>query len=190
LDNAFLSSKHIVAVVSNTNRYILRKTLPKDLNSIYISRVTGKRLNSLWYSASNYQKNYAKNIYNFIENNYLSLDDIATYCVEYYIKNNDVWYLDHSDLKKLKKHSLSMSEKNYITQQNKFDLMVKEAGIQNVNTLFKTKENGHTLIYELYKSNHIDLVLFYRLIELTEVNENELNAKRLAKIIKQIKKGA
>lgn len=155
-----LTQKHVTAVISNVNRYLRRKNLPKDLDGFWITRVSKKKLDEIWDITFQWQKGIAGRVFSDIESNQYELRDFATYVALYAINEDDFYVGQYTpDVKKKIQNIVSLFSKSlYIDNVKKIEAIIKDANIKPTD-ITKINANGTSLVHDLLMSGEIDMVL-------------------------------
>jgi hypothetical protein len=155
-----LTQKHIPAVISNVNRYLKRKNLPRQLDDFWITRISQKKLNDVWDVTSQWQKDVSIQVFSDIESGSFSLVDFATYVALYSINENDFYVGKYSkDTKKKIKNIVKLFSKDlYIENIGKIEAIIKDAKIKP-SDITKVNISGTSLVYDLLMNGEISMVL-------------------------------
>jgi len=186
--------KQIPAVVSNVNRYLRRKTLPKNIDDFWITRISGNKLDKTWKVVDDWDKDNYQSIFNDIESGHYSVVDFATYVALHRINTDEIFTGKYSQdyHKKVKNISAMFDKSVYVYGVRKVQSILESSGLKQ-DDFMKINTNGSSLLYELFMAGEIDLAVAIQLEPFTKGSKQEssehIEFRRWLKILHAIRKG-
>ncbi|MFW6219535.1 MAG: hypothetical protein ACOC33_01575 [bacterium] len=120
-----------------------------------------KKVASIWFNKSNeFVKNNCKRIFNDIENNYYTHNDLVVFILTYSIYNskfislNKITYKNIKDTLKLYTKKTLIKDKTFIKKIN------DELNFKNIADFFIINDDGENLIYNLIIKKYISPIIF------------------------------
>ena len=186
--------KHIPAVVSNVNRYLKRKTLPKTLDEFWILRVSGNKIDNVWKFMNDFDKAMYQKVYNDIQSSHYTLIDFATYVALYRINTDELFTgtYGNEDRKKVKNISAMFQKSVRLKGVDKIQKILESSKLKQADFM-KINTNGSSILYELFMAGEIDLAIAIELEPFIKSSKHEssehIEFKKWLRILHAIRQG-
>ncbi|MFA5484942.1 MAG: hypothetical protein WC260_01710 [Candidatus Pacearchaeota archaeon] len=120
-----------------------------------------KSVSAVWYNKSNeFIKTNCKRIFNDVENNYYTHNDIVIFILTNAIYDNKCVALNKINYKNIKQNMKRYSKKCFLKDKDFIKRINAELGFKNISEYMIINDDGENIIYSLIIKKHISPILF------------------------------